>query len=103
APQAVVPSPDGSRVIVVGGSEGDGTLADFATVSYDPATGAQEWAARYNGAASDADQAAAAAFSPDGAALYVTGRSALGLGDDPLVAPSQSVTIAYDATGTTQT
>ncbi|MFS8499509.1 MAG: S8 family serine peptidase [Micromonosporaceae bacterium] len=95
---AVVASPDGSRVAVVGASEGDGTRADVVTVSYDPATGTTQWVARYDGAASDADSASAAAFSPDGTALFVTGRSALGLGDDPLVAPSEFVTIAYDAT-----
>src|SRR5581483_4412543 len=42
-------SPDGSQLFVTGRSLGSGSGDDYATVSYDPATGARQWLKRYNG------------------------------------------------------
>jgi hypothetical protein len=100
---AVAVSPDGSQVIVTGTSAGDGSGTDFATVAYTPADGTQRWAARYDGPAGDDDTAAAVTISPDGTQVFVTGGSDLGIGDDPLVAPSDFATLAYDAAGNGRT
>ncbi len=103
AASAVAVSPDGSQVVVTGTSDGDGSGDDFATVAYGPADGTQRWAARYDGPAGDDDDAAAVTVSPDGARVFVTGGSDLGIGDDPLVAPSDFATLAYDAAGNART
>ncbi len=74
---AVAVSPDGSKVYVTGLSVAptSGTLeADYATISYNAATGAQIWLRRYHGAGTGYDIAAAIAVSPAGAVL-VTGSS----------------------------
>jgi len=56
-----------------------------------PAAGEQLWASPYDGPANREDGAAAIAVAPDGAAVFVTGRSAgSGRGDD-------YATVAYDA------
>src|SRR5207249_1805392 len=55
------------------------------------ADGRKEWVARYNGPGNREDVSNAAALSPDGTALYVTGRSAgRGTGAD-------YATVAYDS------
>jgi WD40 repeat protein len=85
-------SPDGSTVFVTGSSKGAGTNDDYATVAYDAVTGAQEWTARYVGPA-NSDQATAVTVSPDGEAVFVTGRSVQG-------GSYNYLTVAYDtATG----
>ncbi|MEO3929287.1 S8 family serine peptidase [Micromonosporaceae bacterium B7E4] len=96
---SIAASPDGAQVVVTGESAGDGTGFDFATVGYASGTGAERWAARYDGPPSDDDNASAVTVSPDSTRVYVTGGSDLGIGDDPAVAPSDYVTLAYDADG----
>lgn len=69
---------DGSgNVYVTGSSSGQGNCnlacVDYATIKYD-ASGTQQWAARYNGTASDSDQASAIAVDDSGN-VYVTGSS----------------------------
>ncbi|MPZ27079.1 MAG: S8 family serine peptidase [Micromonosporaceae bacterium] len=87
--EALGVSPDGSRVLVTGGSAGVDTGADYATISYDPATGDQQWVARYDGLPGGSDAASAVSVSPDGAGVVVTGGSSGDYG-----------TVAYDvATG----
>ncbi|WP_157987752.1 S8 family serine peptidase [Jiangella endophytica] len=103
AAAAVAVSRDGSQVVVTGTSAGEDSGDDFATVAYEAAGGTQRWAARYDGPAGDDDDAAAVTVSPDGARVFVTGGSDLGVGDDPLVAPSDFATIAYDAAGNART
>ncbi|MGH3680213.1 MAG: S8 family serine peptidase, partial [Natronosporangium sp.] len=85
--EALGVSPDGSRVLVTGGSAGVGTGTDYATIGYDAATGDQLWVARYDGAGGGGfDTASALSVSPDGAGVVVTGGSAGDYG-----------TVAYDA------
>jgi hypothetical protein len=95
-PSALVVSPDGSIVYVTGASDlAHSDTGDYATVAYNAATGAQQWASLYAGPADDRDQANAVAVSPDGSRVYVTGLS---------VAPTSGAleadyaTISYNAT-----
>jgi hypothetical protein len=67
-------SPDGSRVYVTGVSWGTGSN-DFATIAYDPLTGAQLWVARYDGPAHGLDSAQALDVGLDGSQVFVTGWS----------------------------
>jgi PQQ-like domain len=88
---SVATSPDGATLIVTGQSVGSGGSDDYATVSYDPATGARQWLKRYNGSASGDDDASALAFGPGSHRVFVTGRSA-GSGSD-----FDYATVAYRA------
>lgn len=90
-------SSDGAQVFVTGRSTGwlgyDNVDYDYATIAYDASTGAQLWAARFNGPAGHGyDEAVALAVSPDGALVFVTGDSYTG--GNP---GGGCVTIAYDA------
>jgi WD40 repeat protein len=70
-------SPDGSRVVVTGYNSGTGGTAadaDYATVAYNAATGAQLWARSYNGPGNGRDQATSVTVSPSGR-VFVTGYS----------------------------
>jgi uncharacterized delta-60 repeat protein len=62
-----------NNVYVTGQSEGNGTLADYATIKYNTA-GLQQWEARYNGPGNAIDIATAIDLHNNGN-VYVTGRS----------------------------
>ena len=78
AAKSLAVSPDGSTVYVTGYSglrTGSSLDADYVTIAYNAATGAQRWLSRYNGRASQNDEGRSVAVSPDGRTVYVTGRS----------------------------
>ena len=68
-------APSGAAVYVTGFSENGPSGTDFATVAVSPANGQQQWAARYNGAATGSDTAYAIAAGPSGRNVFVTGQS----------------------------
>src|SRR5262249_2940644 len=72
---AVAVSPSGSMVFVTGYSYEDNSAADYATIAYNAATGAQIWVRRYNGPGNFADGAVSVAVSPSGSTVFVTGDS----------------------------
>lgn len=89
-------SSDGDILYVTGGSGGDATGKDFATVAYDAVTGGRRWVARYNGPTSELDSARSVVVSPDGARVFVTGWSV----DGETASGSRNTdyaTAAYDA------
>ena len=61
-PSGLAVSPDGGVVAVTGTSEGVRDGDDYATVAYNAVSGAQVWAARYNGPANGTDVATGLAF-----------------------------------------
>jgi hypothetical protein len=65
-------TPNGSSVVVTGGSRGTGTGTDYATVAYAATTGAQRWARRYDGSHGDD---VSTALDPSAGSVSVTGRS----------------------------
>jgi len=89
---ALAVSPTTGAVFVTGYSKASATFADYATISYNGATGARLWIKRYNGLANGNDQATALAVSPDGNSLFVTGESSGSHGLD-------YATIAYTTSG----
>ncbi|MGD0604287.1 MAG: PQQ-binding-like beta-propeller repeat protein, partial [Streptosporangiaceae bacterium] len=92
---SVAVSPDGKAVFVTGASLTTAGGENYATVAYSAATGAQLWAARYDGPSNNG-AAAQVAVSPNGTAVFVTG-SSLGTptGED-------YATVAYSAATGTQ-
>lgn len=89
-------SSDGTRLIVTGASganPGDGGSAAIATIAYDAATGSQLWVRRYGDQSEGPSGGQAAAFSPEGDTVYVTGFGFLG-GDNNKYEYS---TFAYEA------
>lgn len=88
--RAIAVSPNGSAVFVTGGNLGSHRWDDYATVAYDPFTGAQLWVTRYDGPEQESDAAAALAVSPDGSTVLVTGSSTGSTHSD-------YGTVAYDA------
>jgi PQQ-like domain len=90
--RSVAVNGSGTTVFVTGVSASKATGPDYATASYDAATGARLWVRRYNGPADRSDEAHSVAVSPGGGPVYVTGVSrAVKSGTD-------YATIAYDAT-----
>src|SRR5262249_37228488 len=88
---ALAVDPTGHTVYVTGNSAGTNSADDYATVAYDTHTGAQLWAAHYNGPAKGDDSASSVAVAPTGHTVYVTGSSAgTNSADD-------YATVAYDA------
>src|SRR6266542_2294856 len=73
-PGAVVVSPDGSRVFVIGASEGKSD-PDFVTIAYDSVTGSTRWRVRTDFQSRNEFLAASIAVSPDGKKVFVTGDS----------------------------
>jgi glucose dehydrogenase len=84
-------SPSTGSVFVTGYSGGSTSVEDYATISYNGATGKQLWATRYNGPGNGNNQATALAISPGANTLFVTGDSAGGHDLD-------YATIAYNTT-----
>lgn len=95
-PYAIAASPDGLTVLVTGESVGIGTSADFCTIAYDASTGAVLWTSRFDSPGSNHDTSKAIGVSPDGARVYVTGRSADA--NNP-VSGKDGFVLAYDAHG----
>jgi outer membrane protein assembly factor BamB len=90
---AVVVSPDGSKVFVAG--EAGNGWGDFLALAYDATTGEQLWTRRNDGPRSYGDAAEAVAASPDGEEVFVTGWSS---GTE---SAQDYLTVAFDAgTGT---
>ena len=94
APVTVAVSPNGKMVYVTGDSDNSSTAgggADYATVAYNAATGAQVWVQRFNGELTYGG-AASMAVNPNGSTVYVTGNTGTGGGSGTAYA-----TIAYNA------
>lgn len=94
--RVVAASPLGHTVVVSGQSEATSRDADWATVAYDSATGAQRWVQRYATPQAPLEFATDAAISTDGSTAVVTGVSG---GGNPTAyrdtARSPGVTIGY--------
>src|SRR5215831_10481133 len=89
-------SPNSGTVYVTGRSAGTTTGADYATIAYTAATGAQQWIARYNDTGNGDDIATSLAVNPASGTVNVTGTS---------FAPSglyDYATVAYNASGVQQ-
>jgi outer membrane protein assembly factor BamB len=81
--------PDSSRVFVTGQSPERTYGHDCITLGYDATSGAQLWAARYDGPAHRGDRCLALSVSPDGLSIYVIG------GSTGLASGRDFLTIAY--------
>jgi PQQ-like domain len=72
----VAVSPNGKTVFVTGAARNGCCSAEYATIAYNAATGAQLWLKRYNPSASTPSVATEVVVSPNGQEVYVTGHSA---------------------------
>jgi DNA-binding beta-propeller fold protein YncE len=93
---SVTTSPDGSHVYVTGNSTGANFYPDYATISYDSGSGAQQWASRYSGPGNAYNSPAILRASADGQRVFVTGENITFIDDQHSV--SEYPTVAYDAT-----
>ena len=77
----VAVTPDGSHTLVTGQSVDAATSSDYATISYNTATGEEDWIGFHDGPASGGDVANAVVvgtLSPElGLGVFVTGESAV--------------------------
>ena len=91
---SVAVSPSGTQVFVTGGSTGPTGHISAATVSYDAATGATRWVARYSAAEGRDAGAGSVAVSPDGSAVYIAGTARTRRGQ---AFPQNIAVVAYAA------
>jgi sugar lactone lactonase YvrE len=89
---AVAVSPGGKTVFVTGESDSKDYVAQYGTVAYNAATGAQLWVKRYSGPGSSSDIAHSVAVSPNGNTVFVTGTST-----STTTTFTQDATVAYNA------
>lgn len=88
--RAIGVSPRGDLVFVTGGSAGNGTQGDLATLAYSVTNGDQVWERRFDGPAGGYDDASSLVVSPLGNAVFVAGGTMEGPTGD-----LEFVTIAY--------
>jgi hypothetical protein len=96
---SVAVSPGGTQVFVTGGSAGPTGPGSAATVSYDAATGAMQWVARYRPPDGRNAGAGTVAVSPDGATVYIAGTARVRRGS---AFPQNIAVVAYTAATGTQ-
>lgn len=73
-PHEIVVAPDGAEVYVVAISARTATNGDFTTLAYDTVSGAQNWAARYNGAVVlDRSYGWSLGVAPDSSRVFTSG------------------------------
>jgi hypothetical protein len=88
---ALAVNPAGTTVFVTGTSDSSRAEYDMATIAYRVSNGEQLWLRRYNGPGNGDDTGLAAAVSPSGSSVFITGKSTgASSGDD-------YATIAYNA------
>ena len=97
APAAVAVSPNGSTVFVTGMTMTKALVLEFATIAYNPATGAPKWVKLYTGPKDfygdpTGSAARSIAVSPNGKAVYVTGPS-----EGAVSTIDDYATVAYNA------
>jgi hypothetical protein len=96
AASALAVSPRGHFVFVTGASTGATSGLDYATIAYNAATGARQWASRYDNGANGDDVADAVAVGPRGGTVYITGYGTY-IPNGVHVTPIEDLTIAYGA------
>ncbi len=89
---ALAVSPSGKTVFVTGESDSKDFVAQYGTVAYNAATGAQLWVKRYRGPGSSSDIAHSVAVSPNGNTVFVTGVS-----NSSTFTFTDDATVAYNA------
>lgn len=104
-PRDIAATPDGATVVVTGSVDGPNGL-DFATVSYDAATGEERWQTRYDGSASGTDVPYDLTLTADATRVVVAGESSDAITGLDYRAIAYDMTTgeelwfgAYDATG----
>lgn len=75
-------SPDGSKVVVTGASDGGQSAWDYATIAYDAGSGNPAWLRRYDGPGHGNEFPFGIAMTPGGEFVYVTGYTETSTGFD---------------------